>query len=103
MKHETQTVFDVQPDRHPVPFQPFHPNPRRAAGWHHHPHLARFRLHTQGKTISADERCWPEMLRVHFRDGGSKFSIITAKYIIRKSIGPLWRLRMKVRLAQKRC
>ena len=74
-----------------------------AAGWHHHPRLARFRLHTQGKTVAADERCWPEMLLVHFRDGGSKSSIITAKYVILKAISPLWRLRMKVRLAQKRC
>lgn len=70
MKHEPQTVFDVQPDRHPVPFQPFHPKPRRVAGWHQHLRLARFRRHA-GKTIAADERCWPEMLRVHYRDGGS--------------------------------
>ncbi len=25
---------------------------------------ANFRLHTQGKTIAADDRCWPEMLKV---------------------------------------
>lgn len=62
---------------------------------------ANFRLHASGKTFVADDRCWPEMLRVHFRDGGSWFSIITAKYIIRKAIGPLWRLRLKGRMHRR--
>ena len=35
---------------------------------------ANFRLHGDAKTISADERCWPEMLRVHRRDGGGYFA-----------------------------
>ena len=48
---------------------------------------ANFRLHTSGKTILADERCWPEMIRVHYRDGGSFFSVIVAKYYLRKFIG----------------
>ena len=51
---------------------------------------ANFRLHTTGKTIVADNRCWPEMIRVHYRDGGSFFSIIVAKYYIRRLIAPLW-------------
>lgn len=59
---------------------------------------ANFRLHTQGKTIAADDRCWPEMLRVHYREGGSWFSSIQAKYYIRKAVGPLWRLRTQMRL-----
>jgi glycosyltransferase involved in cell wall biosynthesis len=59
------------------------------------PHIwANFRLHTAGKTFAADDRCWPEMIRVHRRDGGSWFSIITAKYTVRRIIGPLWRLRL---------
>jgi glycosyltransferase involved in cell wall biosynthesis len=37
---------------------------------------ANFRLHPSAKTNMADERCWPEMLRVHYRDGGSRFSWI---------------------------
>jgi glycosyltransferase involved in cell wall biosynthesis len=37
---------------------------------------ANFRLHPSAKTNLADERCWPEMLRVHYRDGGSRFSWI---------------------------
>ncbi|MBN2386523.1 MAG: glycosyltransferase [Anaerolineales bacterium] len=65
----------------------------------YHPRLwANFRLHAHGKTYVADDRCWPEMLRVHFRDGGSWFSPITVKYLIRKAIGPLWRYRLKWRM-----
>ena len=56
---------------------------------------ANFRLHTSGKTIIADDRCWPEMIRVHYRDGGSFFSVIVAKYYIRKLIAPLWNWRRR--------
>ncbi len=59
---------------------------------------ANFRLHTSGKTIRADDRCWPEMLRVHYRDGGSFLSVIVAKYYIRKLIAPLWSLRLRRKL-----
>ena len=55
---------------------------------------ANFRLHTSGKTVAADDRCWPEMLRVHYRDGGGFFSIIMAKYYLRKIVGPLWKWRI---------
>ncbi len=55
---------------------------------------ANFRLHTSGKTVAADDRCWPEMLRVHYRDGGGFFSIIMAKHYLRKIIGPLWKWRI---------
>jgi glycosyltransferase involved in cell wall biosynthesis len=51
---------------------------------------ANFRLHTSGKTLLADDRCWPEMIRVHYRNGGSFFSVIVAKYYARKLIAPLW-------------
>jgi len=50
---------------------------------------ANFRLHSSGKTVTADDRCWPEMLRVHYRDGGSWLSAIVAKYYIRKLVSPL--------------
>jgi glycosyltransferase involved in cell wall biosynthesis len=56
---------------------------------------ANFRIHNSGKTSSADDRCWPEMLRVHYRDGGSFFSVIVVKYYLRKVIGPLWKWRIK--------
>ena len=56
---------------------------------------ANFRIHTNSKTNVNDERGWQEMLRVHYRDGGSFFSIIVAKYYIRKMIGPLWKWRIR--------
>lgn len=56
---------------------------------------ANFRLHTSGKTILADDRCWPEMLRVHYRDGGSFFAVIVAKYYLRKWTSPLWNWRRR--------
>jgi glycosyltransferase involved in cell wall biosynthesis len=59
---------------------------------------ANFRLHTQGKTIAADDRCWPEMLKVHFRDGGSWFAVLPAKYLLRKLIGPLISAQRRARL-----
>ncbi len=59
---------------------------------------ANFRLHTQGKTVVADSRCWPEMLRVHYRDGGNWFSILPAKYLLRKIIAPVWRQRLQIKL-----
>jgi glycosyltransferase involved in cell wall biosynthesis len=56
---------------------------------------ASFRLHGEGKTITADDRCWPEMLRVHRREGGSWFSLLVAKYLVRRLAAPAltWRRR----------
>lgn len=62
---------------------------------------ANFRLHSQGKTVMADDRCWPEMLRVHFRNGGSWFSILPAKYLLRKMIAPLWRQRLRRKMKKR--
>jgi len=56
---------------------------------------ANFRLHGQGKTLFADDQCWPEMLKVHYRDGGSFFSPIVLKYYLRKIAAPLIRYRRK--------
>ena len=63
---------------------------------------ANFRLHSSGKTISSDDRCWPEMLRVHYRDGGSFFSPIVARYYLRKLLSPIlnWRRRRMLSHAQ---
>jgi glycosyltransferase involved in cell wall biosynthesis len=62
---------------------------------YHPKYWANFRLHDDAKTISADDRCWPEMLKVHRRDGGSWFSIIYARYYVRRILAPLinWRRR----------
>ncbi len=50
---------------------------------------ATFRLHGDAKTLTADDRCWPEMVRVHRRDGGSLLSPIVAKYLLRKLAAPI--------------
>jgi len=60
---------------------------------------ANFRLHGEAKTITADARCWPEMLRVHRRDGGSWLSVIYAKYLLRKGIAPFINWRRKKMLS----
>ena len=56
---------------------------------------ASFRLHGDAKTIVADSQCWPEMLRVHYREGGHWLSVIQLKYYIRRLAAPLinWRRR----------
>ncbi len=56
---------------------------------------ANFRLHNDGKTITADDRCWPEMLQVHRREGGSWFSVIQMKYYLRRLLAPIINRRRK--------
>jgi glycosyltransferase involved in cell wall biosynthesis len=56
---------------------------------------ANFRLHTAGKTILADDHFWPEMLRIHYRDGGSFFSVLVARYYLRKLFAPFLNRRRK--------
>jgi glycosyltransferase involved in cell wall biosynthesis len=62
---------------------------------------ANFRLHADAKTIAADDRCWPEMLRVHYREGGSRFAPIVLKYQIRKIAAPLIRWRRQRMFTRK--
>jgi glycosyltransferase involved in cell wall biosynthesis len=63
-------------------------HPRRWAG---------FRLHPGGKTMVQDDRCWPEMIRVHRRLGGGLMAQIYLRYALRRVIGPLWPRRLKWR------
>lgn len=64
---------------------------------------ANFRLHSDAKSIAADDRCWPEMMSVHYREGGSFFSAMNAKYLIRKVLAPWWnwRRRQQIKKALK--
>lgn len=52
---------------------------------------ANFRLHGGAKTITEDDRCWPDMLKIHYRNGGSVLSFIVAKYWLRKFVAPFLR------------
>lgn len=61
---------------------------------------ANFRLHSAAKTIMADERCWPEMLRIHYRDGGTLFSQLVARYYVRLLIAPFLRWKRRRLLSQ---
>lgn len=56
---------------------------------------ANFRMHGDAKSIAADDRCWPEMLKVHRRLGGGIFSVIYAKYLVRIILGPVLRRKRK--------
>ena len=58
-------------------------------------HWANFRLHGDAKTIAEDDRCWPDMLRIHLRDGGSRWSALYVKYLLRKLAGPYLRWKRK--------
>lgn len=63
---------------------------------HYQPRLwAEFRLHADSKTMQNDMRAWEDMLKVHRREGGRAFSIIVAKYWLRRLLFPLIRARRK--------
>ena len=65
----------------------------------YHPHTwAAFRLHGDAKSLASADRCWPEMIKVHERLGGSKLSVIYFKYILRRILEPILPLRLHARL-----
>jgi glycosyltransferase involved in cell wall biosynthesis len=63
----------------------------------HDEFMANFRLQSASKSMNEARRCWPEMMRVHFRDGGSRFSALYLKYLIRRVVEPImpWRIRLR--------
>ncbi|MBN1537141.1 MAG: glycosyltransferase [Anaerolineales bacterium] len=68
----------------------------------YHPHVwADFRLHGSGKSSISDERCWPEMLRVHFREGGSHFSWLYIMSKVRPWLYGWLPLSLRVRFRQR--
>jgi glycosyltransferase involved in cell wall biosynthesis len=69
----------------------------RVAPLRYHPRLwANFRLHGGAKSVAADDRCWPEMLRVHRREGGGWFSRLAFKAAIRPVIYAWMPLRLRL-------
>jgi glycosyltransferase involved in cell wall biosynthesis len=46
---------------------------------------ASFRIHSQGKTIMADDRCYPEMIGIRERELGKGFSVLHLRAFIRKT------------------
>lgn len=67
----------------------------------YHPRLwANFRLHGGAKSIEADDRCWPEMVRVHRREGGSKLSLLSLKAKVRPWIYGWMPMEMRLWLRQ---
>jgi glycosyltransferase involved in cell wall biosynthesis len=63
----------------------------------YHPRLwANFRLHESGKTSLSDDRCWPEMMRVVQREGGSRFSMMGIKAVLRPYIFAWLPLRLRL-------
>lgn len=61
---------------------------------------ARFRIHEAAKTDRADDRCYPEMLRVHFREGGSVFSLLVLKAVLRKMLYAWLPLQVRLRIRE---
>jgi glycosyltransferase involved in cell wall biosynthesis len=71
----------------------------RIAPIYYHPQLwANFRLHGSGKSVVEDSRCWPEMLRVHEREGGGRFSWLFFKAKVRPIVYAWLPMSMRVRL-----
>jgi hypothetical protein len=62
---------------------------------------ANFRLHHSGKSVISDDRCWPEMLRVHYRDGGSWFAPIVFKAKMRPLVYGWLPIKLRVWLRNK--
>jgi glycosyltransferase involved in cell wall biosynthesis len=71
----------------------------RIAPLRYYPRLwANFRLHETGKSVASDERCWPEMLRVHRREGGGWLSWLVFKAKIRPLVYSWLPLKLRLRL-----
>ena len=58
---------------------------------------ANFRIHDLSKSRREAFRCWPEMMRVHFRNGGTRLSVLYAKYLVRRLVEPIMPWRMTLR------
>ncbi len=57
---------------------------------------ADFRLHGEGKSIRSEDRCYPDMLRVHQRETGRRFSWLFLKAKVRPLIYTWMPLRLRL-------
>jgi glycosyltransferase involved in cell wall biosynthesis len=65
----------------------------------YHPKLwANFRLHEDAKSIESDDRCWPEMVQVHRREGGRKISWLALKAKLRPYIYGWMPMQLRLRI-----
>jgi glycosyltransferase involved in cell wall biosynthesis len=62
---------------------------------------ADFRMHDEGKSVINDNRCYPDMLEVHRREGGGLFSWLRLRSFLRRTLYARlsWRLKAKLRKA----
>lgn len=61
---------------------------------------ANFRLHGEGKSETMDNRCYPEMIRIYQREGGSPISWLAVRWFFRRILYAWLPLRLRLRLRQ---
>ena len=61
---------------------------------------ANFRLHGDAKTISEDDRCWQDMIKIHYRDGGKWWHPLVWKHRARKLAAPYIRKKRRKMMDQ---
>ncbi len=59
---------------------------------------ANFRLHGEGKSVTMDERCYPEMIKVYRREGGGRISLLAARWRLRRMLYAWLPLRFRIKL-----
>ncbi len=61
---------------------------------------ANFRLHGGGKSLTIDDRCYPEMIRVYQRERGHRLSALQVRWLVRRTLYAWLPLRVRVWLRQ---
>jgi glycosyltransferase involved in cell wall biosynthesis len=61
---------------------------------------ANFRLHGEGKSLTIDDRCYPEMLRVYQRERGNRLSLLALRWWVRRTLYAWLPIRFRVKLRQ---
>jgi glycosyltransferase involved in cell wall biosynthesis len=61
---------------------------------------ANFRLHGGGKSVTMDDRCYPEMIRVYQRERGQHISLLSIRWLFRRTFYAWLPLRLRIRLRQ---